>query len=87
MSDYFGIWEEIFSGASGVKFKRDQFTATFGVQTYTLSHTPLTDSENVIYNGVPELRSIDGYSISGNQITFNFIVRNNRSIIVLYAYQ
>ena len=83
----FGRLQNQITAIAGISFKRDQFTGVFGTQTYTLSFSPLLDSENVIYNGVPEIRDpVEGYSISGNQITFNFTVRNNRKIIVLYAY-
>jgi hypothetical protein len=74
-----------FGGSTRVAAK-ERFAAIDGQLTYSISHSPIVDSETVVVQGI-FLDSETDYTIVANQITFNAeVIEAGKKIIITYSY-
>ena len=73
-------------GSSSNLYYSEEFTCTNGQTVFTLTLTPITNSQLVLVNGLTSYLGIDyDYTISSNIITFNYGLESTDKIMVNYS--
>ena len=72
--------------SSGITYHKEVFTATAGQTVFTLTFTPITNSERVSLNGQEMIPSLSNdYTISTNTVTFNYPLLLGDEIMIDYS--